>query len=109
GPLENAGCPVTEPKLAEIEGDQIRLNQKVHFATAKSDILPQSYPLLNEVAKVLQQHPNLTIRIEGHTDSRGKAAYNKTLSQQRAESVRQFLIGRGIDAMRMESVGFGLE
>lgn len=109
GPLDNAGCPSNEPKLAEIDGDQIRLNQRVHFATAKSDILPQSYPLLNEVAKVLQQYPNITIRIEGHTDSRGKAAYNKTLSQQRAESVRQFLVGRGIDAMRMDSVGFGLE
>ncbi|MBA2665007.1 MAG: OmpA family protein [Bradymonadaceae bacterium] len=109
GPLDNAGCPRKEPKLAEIDGDQIRLNQRVHFATAKADILPQSYPLLNEVAKVLQEHPNLTIRVEGHTDSRGKADYNKKLSQDRAASVRQFLNGRGIDAMRMEAVGFGLE
>lgn len=109
GPIENGGCPSNEPKLAEIQGDQIRLNQQVYFATNKSDILPQSYPLLNEVAKVLQQHDNITIRIEGHTDSRGKAAYNKKLSQGRAESVRQFLIGRGIESIRMESIGYGLE
>lgn len=110
GPIENAGCPVDEPeepKLAEVDGDQIRLNQRVFFATAKSDILPQSFPLLNQVAQILRDYPNITIRVEGHTDSRGRDSYNQQLSQDRAASVRTFLIERGIDPMRMEAVGFG--
>ncbi|MFU8802706.1 MAG: OmpA family protein [Bradymonadaceae bacterium] len=108
GPLENNGCPVEEEKLAEIDGDQIRLNQQVHFATAKSDILPQSYPLLNQVARVLEEHPTITIRVEGHTDNRGGRAYNQNLSEERAASVRQYLMGRGISSARMDSQGFGL-
>jgi OmpA-OmpF porin, OOP family len=109
GPIENNGCPVQEEKLAEIDGDRIRLNQRVHFATAKADILPQSYPLLNQVARVLQENPTITIRIEGHTDNRGGRGYNQQLSDDRAASVRQYLVGRGIDPARMQSVGFGLE
>lgn len=112
GPASNAGCPVEEEpeeKLAEVIGDRIQLNQKVFFETAKATILPVSYPLLNQVAQILMDHPNITIRIEGHTDSRGSWQYNKTLSQNRAASVRQFLIDRGIDPLRMDSEGYSYD
>lgn len=102
------GCPDKEP-LAKIEGDVIKLNQKVYFKYDKSDILPRSYPLLNEVAQILTDNAEIKIRIEGHTDSRGSDSYNKKLSDRRAASVRQYLMGRGIDGVRMESVGFGEE
>lgn len=107
GPEENHGCPIPEPRLAEIEGDQIRLNQQVFFEFNKDDILPQSFPLLDEVVQILRDHPNINIRVEGHTDSRGSARYNQDLSQRRANSVRMYLMGRGVEAHRIESIGFG--
>lgn len=106
GPESNNGCPV-ERKLVKVEKDQIRLNERVHFKTAKSDILSSSYPLLDEVADVLNENPKIHVRIEGHTDSRGSASYNQRLSDARAASVLQYLLGRGIDASRLESKGFG--
>lgn len=106
GDVDDDGCP-EERKLVKVEGDQIKLNEKVHFKTAKSDILPQSYPLLNEVAEVLSANPSIRVRIEGHTDSRGSEKYNQNLSDERAASVVQYLAGRGINASRMISKGFG--
>ncbi len=111
GPASNAGCPVedTGDRLAEVVGDQIQLNQQVFFETAEAVILPQSYPLLNQVAEILEENPNITIRVEGHTDSRGSHAYNLRLSDSRAASVREFLIERGVDPMRMESQGYSFD
>lgn len=108
GDVDDDGCP-EQRKLVKVENDQIKLNEKVHFKTAKSDILPQSYPLLNEVAEVLEANPTIKVRIEGHTDSRGSDSYNQKLSNERAASVVQYLAGRGIDTSRMISKGFGEE
>lgn len=108
GHLDEDGCPDTVPK-AQVDGGQIRLNESVFFKTAKSDILPQSYPLLNEVAQILRDNASIQIRVEGHTDNRGRAAYNKKLSDDRAASVRNYLIQQGIDSARITSIGFGLE
>lgn len=111
GPASNAGCPVVDDRerLAEVVGDRIQLNQQVFFETSEATILPQSYPLLNQVAEILEDNPAIRIRIEGHTDSRGSWDYNKRLSDNRAASVRQFLVDRGIDARRMESQGYSFD
>jgi OOP family OmpA-OmpF porin len=106
GDPANNGCPV-QYKLVQVTGTKIELKQKVHFATAKTKILPRSFPLLTEVAKVLKDMPNISVRIEGHTDSRGNDNYNLRLSQGRADSVRTFLLKQGIDGSRMEAVGYG--
>lgn len=108
GDVDSDGCP-EERKLVEVREERIQLNEKVHFETAKSEILPQSYPLLNEVAEVLLANQTIRIRIEGHTDSRGSDRYNQQLSEERAASVRSYLIGRGVDAARIASQGFGEE
>ena len=100
------GCPDKEP-LAQIDGDVIKLNQKVFFKYDKADILPQSFPLLNEVATILKDNPTIQIRIEGHTDSRGSDSYNLKLSDRRAASVRTYLRDQGVDGTRMVSEGFG--
>jgi len=89
------------------EKKQIEIKQKVHFATAKWRILPKSYGLLNQVAQVLQDYPKMEVSIEGHTDSRGSDAYNQQLSENRASSVRQYLIKQGIAPDRLRSVGWG--
>lgn len=108
GNKDEDGCPDKESK-AKIEGDQIKLNEKVFFKTAKADILPQSFGLLDDVVAILKDKPSINIRIEGHTDSRGNNKYNKKLSDARASSVRLYLIERGIDPARIESIGYGEE
>jgi OmpA-OmpF porin, OOP family len=105
---DDDGCP-EERKLVKVEDGQIKLGQQVFFKTDKDTILPVSFPLLDEVAAVLTENMAIKIRIEGHTDNKGKAKYNKKLSQRRAESVRKYLIKRGISADRMTSAGFGME
>ena len=69
-----------------------------------------SFDILNQVANVLKGNSQLVrIRIEGHTDSKGNDAYNKKLSQSRAESVRNYLVAKGIDTNRLVPAGFGEE
>jgi len=106
GVAENAGCPKVYEHIV-VRDDKIDLKQKIFFQTNKAVILPQSYSLLAEIANVLKTRPGLKIRVEGHTDSRGKRAANIALSQSRAESVRQYLVGLGVDASRLEAIGFG--
>lgn len=97
-----------EPATAELVGDRIDLRDSVYFATNQAEILPVSATLLQDVIGILNDHPELTqIRIEGHTDSRGSAAYNLDLSGRRAASVRQYLVDRGIADSRLVSEGFG--
>jgi len=100
--------PPPPPAKVEVKADKIELNEKVNFETGKAKLLPASETLLDEVAKVLTDHPELQkIRIEGHTDGQGGAGYNLTLSNNRAKSVRAYLITKGIDGKRLEAKGFG--
>jgi outer membrane protein OmpA-like peptidoglycan-associated protein len=100
------GCP--EKKFIVITASKIELKKQVHFATNKSKILPDSFELLDEVVEVLQKNPQIKkLRIEGHTDNKGKPAKNVILSKNRAKAVYDYLAGKGIDAGRMESEGFG--
>jgi len=77
------------------------------FDINKATIKPESMGVLNKVAKMMQEHPDLNFRIEGHTDSDGADDYNLELSEQRAASVKEALISIGIDAPRMETKGLG--
>ena len=88
GDQDEDGCPDLY-KLVVVTQKKIELKETIYFATAKARILPGSFPLLNEVAKVLKDYPKIHIRVEGHTDSRGSDRYNMKLSQKRAESVRK--------------------
>jgi outer membrane protein OmpA-like peptidoglycan-associated protein len=105
GPKENSGCPVY--KLVTVTANKITISQKIFFAFNSSKVLPKSLPLLAEVAQALKDHATLKVRVEGHTDSVGNAAYNLKLSQNRAAAVRQILVENGVDAARLEAVGFG--
>jgi len=82
--------------------------QGILFDIDSSRIRPESTPTLEEIGAMLTDHPDLRIRIEGHTDSTGDDAHNQSLSEERARSVRQFLIDEyGIDASRLEAQGLG--
>jgi outer membrane protein OmpA-like peptidoglycan-associated protein len=79
----------------------------VFFDFNKAELKNESKPDLNRAVNFLKQNPGLRIEIAGHTDSVGTDQYNKKLSQDRAESVRQYLIAGGIDAGRLKAVGYG--
>jgi OOP family OmpA-OmpF porin len=70
-------------------------------------IRPQSFPILDTVAQVLRDFPDIAIEVQGHTDSRGNDAFNLRLSQQRADAVRQYLINQGIASSRLTARGYG--
>jgi outer membrane protein OmpA-like peptidoglycan-associated protein len=99
------GCP----GLVRVTAGEIVILQQVQFKTASDVILPASDDLLQQVAAVLKEHPELTkLEIQGHTDSRGNAAYNQALSQRRAASVVKWLTTRGgIEASRLSPKGYG--
>ncbi len=92
------------------EGDTIRLQapDNITFDTNRADVKPQFRPVLDQLAYTIRQYPDTVIRIEGHTDSTGSAAYNQTLSENRALSVRSYLIQSGVAANRIEAVGYGM-
>jgi outer membrane protein OmpA-like peptidoglycan-associated protein len=93
----------------DTRGVVITLSGGVLFVTNKSDLLPSAQVKLTQVADALtQQDSESKIVVEGHTDSQGTASYNQDLSQRRAQSVRDYLVGHGIAADRVTSQGFGL-
>jgi outer membrane protein OmpA-like peptidoglycan-associated protein len=110
---DQRGVPGTDPKrhgcppLVAVEQDRLRTLLPVFFATGEDRILPESEPVLRDIAEALRKHPQIRLSIEGHTDDTGNDAQNLELSKRRAESVRQALIGLGIDAARLEAHGFG--
>ncbi|WP_242340557.1 MULTISPECIES: OmpA family protein [Anaeromyxobacter] len=100
------GCP-KKYTLVEVRREKIDIKQQVHFATAKFRVLPDSFPLLNQVVQVLRDFSKMRISIEGHTDAVGTEAANMRLSQRRAEAVLDYLISKGISPERIEAVGYG--
>jgi OmpA-OmpF porin, OOP family len=111
GPAETGGCPVDlDEPLVEIEAGRLSLRDTIHFDTARDTIKPESFRILDEVARVLLAHPELRrIRVEGHTDNVGAAAYNKDLSERRARAVVRHLAARGIEEGRLVATGYGFE
>ena len=100
------GCP----SFIKVEGNVVRIMQQVHFATNSASILPDSFPMLTEIANLLKANPAIKrMSIDGHTDNRGSAELNKRLSQDRANSVMRWLTQHGIEASRLEAHGYGLE
>jgi outer membrane protein OmpA-like peptidoglycan-associated protein len=108
GDQDGDGCPDLYENIV-VKEDKIELKQKIFFAFNKAKIMPQSFPLLEEVAKAMADFPTLKVRIEGHTDAKGSDKYNKKLSDDRAKSVRTFLIEHGVAPDRMVAIGYGEE
>jgi outer membrane protein OmpA-like peptidoglycan-associated protein len=91
------------------DGDTIRLQapDNITFDTNRADVKPQFRPVLDQIANSIRQYPGTVVRVEGHTDSTGAAAYNQTLSENRARSVSSYLIGRGVESARIQALGYG--
>ena len=100
--------PPPGPARVVLTESNIAIMDKVQFEVGKAALLPASHALLDEVAKMLKDNPQVeSISVEGHTDSTGSAELNRKLSQQRAESVAKYLSSKGVKAARMEPKGFG--
>ena len=100
--------PPPGPARVVLTESNIAIMDKVQFETGKAELKSVSHALLDEVAKMLKDNPQVElISVEGHTDSTGTADINRKLSQQRAESVAKYLSGKGVKAARMEPKGFG--
>lgn len=104
------GCPIPAPtKSAVVSQAGTWIYKDVQFASGKSAVTQGSFAVLNEIANALKANPNLKVEIQGHTDGAGSVAFNTQLSQQRAQSVRQYLIDQGVAPDRLTAKGYGPE
>lgn len=95
------GCPDAIPPKPSI--------RSVHYDVNGSNVAVESKETLEEVARILNQYPSLMVRIEGHTDSYGTAAYNLQISKLRAETVKKWLVRKqNIDPTRLSTEGYGM-
>ncbi len=108
GNKDEDGCPDKGATKVKITKTSIQILDKVFFSSGRAKIKKRSFNLLNQVSAILKTNPQITkIRVEGHTDDRGKDAANLTLSQKRADSVMKYLVEAGIDANRLTALGLG--
>ncbi|RYU79704.1 OmpA family protein [Hymenobacter persicinus] len=99
--VDSTGCPmVVDPAIQ-------RLEVPVRFKTNSTVIERSSYPALNKMVKALQDHPEYSLRITGHADSRGTDEYNQGLSERRAASVKRYFTARKLDPSRIVTEGHG--
>ena len=102
-----SGGSAPDPMAAELESAGRTRVYGINFDTDSATIRPESKPTLDKLVAILKAKPEWSLTIEGHTDSTGDDAHNQQLSEQRAESVKQYLAGAGIDAARLSTQGFG--
>jgi len=106
GPASNQGCPEIEKAVIE----KVNFAAKnIEYAPGSAKLLAKSYKPLNEIAALMAADQTLRLEISGHTDNTGSATKNKDLSAMRANSVKEYLAGKGIDRSRMNAVGYGSE
>ncbi|MAT40325.1 MAG: hypothetical protein CL946_12055 [Ectothiorhodospiraceae bacterium] len=98
--------------LRQNSGDTLREGMiltlfNVNFELDSDSLRVESYPILEENAKLFNLYPDLRVEIRGHTDSLASDDYNIDLSQRRAESVQRILVNLGVDASRLQAKGYG--
>jgi outer membrane protein OmpA-like peptidoglycan-associated protein len=93
-----------------VKGNEILITEQIKFRYGKGQVDPVSDSTLEAVRRVAQEHSGIPkIRIEGHTDNKGSAEFNKRLSEERAAAVANWLVKHGIDRKKLATVGFGFE
>ncbi|MDD3311357.1 OmpA family protein [Pseudodesulfovibrio sp.] len=102
---EVADAPAPAPAPAPVAVPSISFN--LHFGFDKYQLTDEMIPVLEEAKAILDEYPNASFEVAGHTDSTGAEAYNQGLSERRAASVHDWLAAHGIDAKRLESKGYG--
>jgi OmpA-OmpF porin, OOP family len=105
--VKELSCEISHHKFGKIElGRPIEL-RNVYFDFDKYDLLPQSFAELDLLGELMSENLNFIVEISGHTDSHGNDTYNKDLSENRAKSVVEYLLGKGIGAKQLSYKGYG--
>ncbi|MEK6152985.1 OmpA family protein [Flavobacteriaceae bacterium 3-367] len=104
GTVANNGCPEVTEEVQKQLNDYART---ILFDTGRSSIKAESTSVMVDIIQILNEYPNSKFTVEGHTDSVGSQKLNQTLSESRANAVRDFLIDKGIGASRLTAVGYG--
>ena len=104
GPPENFGCPVIKKEIVEKVNYEAK---NVMFESSSSKLTNSSYAALNDLVALLKNNPALHLTIEGYTDNTGSEDYNLSLSQHRADRVKNYLVSKGISGDRIKSIGLG--
>ena len=103
GAMASAATPGSQQDFVVNVGD------RVFFESDQTDLSPQAIATLDKQAQWLQRYPTYTFILEGHADERGTREYNYSLSARRAETVRDYLISRGVPGNRFKTVSYGKE
>ncbi|WP_339914801.1 peptidoglycan-associated lipoprotein Pal [uncultured Brevundimonas sp.] len=107
GPV--SGGNVGAPAAGSEQDFVVNIGDRVYFDLNMYQIRPEAFARLNAQAQWLQRYPQVTVRIEGNADERGTREYNLALAARRAESVRNYLVERGIPAGRIDTISYGKE
>ncbi len=87
----------------------VNIGDRVFFGYDRVDLVPEAKQTLDLQAEWLNRYPNISITVEGHADERGTREYNIALGDRRANAVRSYLISRGVDANRLQTISYGKE
>jgi peptidoglycan-associated lipoprotein len=118
GALAIAGCAKQQPDQTAMAGAAapgsqqdfiVNVGDRVFFDTDSSDLSPQARATLDKQAQWLNQYNRYSFIIEGHADERGTREYNIALGARRAQTVREYLVSRGVVAQRMRTISYGKE
>ena len=105
--VASAGPAVGAPQVA-VDGDRLDVPERVFFHPGRAELQSESFPVLMDVARFLQRRADLgRVRVEGHTDTTGGAAFNADLAARRAEAVVLFMVSTGLDPERFDTTGVG--
>ena len=104
----SSGSTVSAPAPGAAE-EFITIGDRVYFDFDKSGIRSSDVSTLNDQAAWLKRYPNVTIVVEGHCDERGTREYNLALGERRANAVKEYLVGRGVSANRIDTISYGKE
>jgi len=104
GPASNKGCPEIPAEQRKILNEATKY---INFDFNKATLKPSSYPRLEQMVQIMNDYPDYSLSIAGHTDSKGDDNYNLRLSYERAAAARKYMLSKGIPADRIESRGYG--
>lgn len=108
GYLDDDGCPDEANQRVKVTQTQILTMEPVRWMSRNSDeIEASSVGMLGDIVRVMSDVPDMRLRIEGHTDAQGDETANQALSERRAKAVRDYLVSKGVDASRLEAIGYG--
>ena len=107
GTAESPAEPPDDDLAARFVSDGRVTLETVAFASGTAELLPESHPELAEVVRAMRDDPELAIVVEVHADSTGRDEFNLRITGQRADAIRDWLVGQGIDGSRIDAVGYG--